>query len=259
MVAFCGPVYAQAADTITIRILDSKTAKPLEPSGYLVNGNHTPTIQIEWVKVNEDGTGALNVPAGVSVVSIHGSYDQATGWRIAAVPGLVPDDVFFGFLARRRFPSTCFIRRRDQLDYLQEPDVFHDICGHVPMLMNPVFADYMQAYGEGYEILAASEMGIDTDAALGVWQHGSVVRSWLLDLLVKAMADDPGLATIKGVAADSGEGRWTVEEAIRLGVPAPVVSAALFARFASQQEDSPTLKVVAALRNQFGGHAVQSS
>jgi phenylalanine-4-hydroxylase len=75
--------------------------------------------------------------------------DRATGWRIVAVPGLVPDDVFFAHLARRRFPSTCFIRRRDQLDYLQEPDVFHDICGHVPLLMNPVFADYMQAYGEG--------------------------------------------------------------------------------------------------------------
>jgi phenylalanine-4-hydroxylase len=73
---------------------------------------------------------------------------RATGWRIAAVPGLVPDDVFFEFLAERRFPATCFIRRRDQLDYLQEPDVFHDIYGHVPLLMNPVFADYMQAYGE---------------------------------------------------------------------------------------------------------------
>ena len=75
--------------------------------------------------------------------------DRATGWRIVAVPGLVPDDVFFAFLAERRFPSTCFIRRRDQLDYLQEPDVFHDIYGHVPLLMNPVFADYMQAYGQG--------------------------------------------------------------------------------------------------------------
>jgi len=75
--------------------------------------------------------------------------DCSTGWRIVAVPGLVPDDVFFAHLARRRFPSTCFIRRRDQLDYIQEPDVFHDICGHVPLLMNPVFADYLQAYGEG--------------------------------------------------------------------------------------------------------------
>lgn len=75
--------------------------------------------------------------------------DCSTGWGIVGVPGLVPDAVFFALLARRRFPSTCFIRRRDQLDYLQEPDVFHDIYGHVPMLMNPVFADYMQAYGEG--------------------------------------------------------------------------------------------------------------
>jgi 6-phosphogluconate dehydrogenase len=133
-------------------------------------------------------------------------------------------------------------------------------AGHfTKMVHNGVEYGMMHAYGEGYEILAASEMGIDIDAALRVWQHGSVVRSWLLDLLVKAMAEDPGLAAIHGVAADSGEGRWTVEEAIRLGVPAPVVSAALFARFASQQEDSPTLKVVAALRNQFGGHAVQTS
>lgn len=75
--------------------------------------------------------------------------DRATGWRLVAVPGLVPDDVFFAHLAERRFPSTCFIRRRDQLDYLQEPDVFHDVCGHVPLLVNPVFADYMQAYGQG--------------------------------------------------------------------------------------------------------------
>jgi phenylalanine-4-hydroxylase len=75
--------------------------------------------------------------------------DRASGWRIVAVPGLVPDDVFFGHLARRRFPSTCFIRQRAQLDYLQEPDIFHDICGHAPLLMNPVFADYLQAYGEG--------------------------------------------------------------------------------------------------------------
>jgi phenylalanine-4-hydroxylase len=74
---------------------------------------------------------------------------KATRWTVVAVPGLVPDDVFFEHLANRRFPSTCFIRRRDQLDYLEEPDIFHDVYGHVPMLVNPVFADYMQAYGEG--------------------------------------------------------------------------------------------------------------
>ena len=75
--------------------------------------------------------------------------DRATGWRIVAVPGLVPDAIFFEHLANRRFPSTCFIRRAEQLDYIAEPDVFHDIFGHVPMLVNPVFADYMQAYGRG--------------------------------------------------------------------------------------------------------------
>jgi phenylalanine-4-hydroxylase len=74
---------------------------------------------------------------------------HATGWRIVAVPGLVPDEEFFAHLANRRFPSTCFIRRPEQLDYLQEPDIFHDVFGHVPMLVNPVFADYMEAYGKG--------------------------------------------------------------------------------------------------------------
>lgn len=77
------------------------------------------------------------------------ALQRATRWRIVAVPGLVPDDVFFEHLANRRFPSTCFIRKPEQLDYLQEPDIFHDIFGHVPMLMNPVFADYMEAYGKG--------------------------------------------------------------------------------------------------------------
>jgi phenylalanine-4-hydroxylase len=98
-----------------------------------------------------DGLGALGVAAS-GIPDFHRLSDvleRTTGWRIVAVPGLVPDAVFFGHLARRRFPSTCFIRRPDQLDYLREPDVFHDICGHVPLLMNPVFADYMQAYGEG--------------------------------------------------------------------------------------------------------------
>jgi phenylalanine-4-hydroxylase len=98
-----------------------------------------------------EGLGALGVAAaGIpDFQRLSEVLDRTTGWRIVAVPGLVPDGVFFGHLAERRFPSTCFIRRGDQLDYLQEPDVFHDICGHVPLLVNPVFADYMQAYGRG--------------------------------------------------------------------------------------------------------------
>jgi 6-phosphogluconate dehydrogenase len=90
------------------------------------------------------------------------------------------------------------------------------------------------------------------------WQRGTVIRSWLLDLLVRALEVDPKLEQLRGFAQDSGEGRWTVQAAIDHAVPMPVISAALFARFASRQEDSPAMKVVAALRNQFGGHAVTS-
>jgi phenylalanine-4-hydroxylase len=98
-----------------------------------------------------DGIAGLGVAAGgiPDFRRLNEVLGRATGWRIVAVPGLVPDAVFFAHLAARRFPSTCFIRRRDRLDYLEEPDVFHDIYGHVPLLMNPVFADYMQAYGAG--------------------------------------------------------------------------------------------------------------
>src|SRR6266404_6771175 len=98
-----------------------------------------------------DGLAGLGVAAdGIpDFRRLNEALSAATGWTIVAVPGLVPDAVFFEHLANRRFPSTCFIRRADQLDYLQEPDIFHDVYGHVPMLMNPVFADYMQAYGKG--------------------------------------------------------------------------------------------------------------
>ena len=97
------------------------------------------------------GLSALGVAAeGIpDFRQLNDALGKDTGWSIVAVPGLVPDDIFFEHLASRRFPSTCFIRRADQLDYLEEPDVFHDIFGHVPMLMNPVFADYMEAYGKG--------------------------------------------------------------------------------------------------------------
>src|SRR5204862_3240195 len=116
----------------------------------------------------------------------------------------------------------------------------------------------MQAYAEGYELMAASDIDIDVDAAIKVWRHGSVVRSWLLDLLVLALEADPGLTTFKGRASDSGEGRWTVNEAVRLAVPLPVITAALFSRFESQQDISPAMQVISALRSQFGGHSEQA-
>ena len=129
--------------------------------------------------------------------------------------------------------------------------------GHfTKMVHNGIEYGIMQAYAEGYELLERSGLDIDVVGALDAWREGSVVRSWLLDLLVRALQQAPDLEGIAGVAQDSGEGRWTLQEAIERGVATPVISAALFARFVSQQDDSTAMKAIAALRNQFGGHAV---
>ena len=131
-------------------------------------------------------------------------------------------------------------------------------AGHfAKMVHNGIEYGLMQSYAEGYELLAASEQVSDVKAVLKAWSRGTVVRSWLLDLLVLALEADPKLAEIEGYVEDSGEGRWTVEAAIHHRVPMPAISAALYARFASRQDDSPAMKAVAALRNQFGGHAVR--
>jgi 6-phosphogluconate dehydrogenase len=133
-------------------------------------------------------------------------------------------------------------------------------AGHfAKMVHNGIEYGLMQAYAEGYELLAASTQVTNVPAVLKAWTRGTVVRSWLLDLLVRALDADPELAMITGYVEDSGEGRWTVEEAIRHRVPAPVISSALFARFASRQQDSPAMRAVAALRQQFGGHAVHQA
>ncbi len=130
-------------------------------------------------------------------------------------------------------------------------------AGHfAKMVHNGIEYGLMQAYAEGYELLAAADVVTDVPAVIRSWREGTVIRSWLLDLLDRALAADPDLAEIRGYAEDSGEGRWTVDAAIAHAVPLPVISAALFARFASRQEDSPAMKAVAALRNQFGGHEV---
>ncbi|HEX5366939.1 MAG TPA: decarboxylating 6-phosphogluconate dehydrogenase [Acidimicrobiales bacterium] len=129
--------------------------------------------------------------------------------------------------------------------------------GHfTKMVHNGIEYGIMEAYAEGYELLARSGLGIDVVGALDAWRSGSVVRSWLLDLLVRAVEQTPDLEGIAGYARDSGEGRWTVEEAVERGVATPVIAAALFARFVSQHDDSIAMKAIAALRNQFGGHAV---
>ena len=131
-------------------------------------------------------------------------------------------------------------------------------AGHfVKMVHNGIEYGLMQAYAEGFEILKSSEFELDLDEIAGIWRYGSVVRSWLLDLLHRAFAEEgTELEHIRGYVEDSGEGRWTVLEAIGESVPAPVIAASLFARFASRQEESFAAKVNAALRNEFGGHRV---
>jgi 6-phosphogluconate dehydrogenase len=132
-------------------------------------------------------------------------------------------------------------------------------AGHfAKMVHNGIEYGLMQAYAEGYELLAAKDIVTDVHGTMKAWTRGTVVRSWLLDLMVKALEEDPALHAIDDWVDDSGEGRWTVDEAIDNAVPLPVISAALFARFASRQQEPPAMKAVAALRQQFGGHAVQA-
>ena len=131
-------------------------------------------------------------------------------------------------------------------------------AGHfVKMIHNGIEYGMLAAYGEGFELLKASQYELDLAKISHLWNQGSVVRSWLLELAESAFQKDPQLAAIKGYVDDSGEGRWTVQEAIERSVPAPVLMLSLFARFASRQEDSFSAKVIAALRNEFGGHAVK--
>jgi 6-phosphogluconate dehydrogenase len=133
-------------------------------------------------------------------------------------------------------------------------------AGHFSkMVHNGIEYAIMQAYGEGWELLQKVGEVENVTEVFRSWREGTVIRSWLLDLLVAALDDDEGLSHISGYAEDSGEGRWTVEAAIDNAVPMPAITGALFARFASRQDDSPAMKAVSAMRNQFGGHATKVS
>jgi len=134
-------------------------------------------------------------------------------------------------------------------------------AGHyAKMVHNGIEYALMQAWAEGYELLNTRKDIIkDVTGTFEAWQRGTVVRSWLLELLVKALKEDPKFEDIEGYVEDSGEGRWTVEEALANAVPVPTISASIFARFVSRQDDSPSMKAVAALRKQFGGHAVRKA
>src|SRR5688572_17827604 len=133
-------------------------------------------------------------------------------------------------------------------------------AGHFSkMVHNGIEYAIMQAYAEGWELLEKAELTDNVTEVFRSWREGTVIRSWLLDLMVAALDDDPGLSQIAGYAEDSGEGRWTVEAGIENAVATPAITAALYARFVSRQDDSPTMKAVSAMRNQFGGHAVKTA
>jgi 6-phosphogluconate dehydrogenase len=141
--------------------------------------------------------------------------------------------------------------------YLRVGD--HGSGHYVKMVHNAIEYGLMQAYAEGFELMHESEFKIDLGAVAGLWNHGSVVRSWLLELAARALAEDGDLTGLEGYVEDSGEGRWTLHEAIDRGVPLPVTSAALFTRFRSRADNPFSERLLAALRNQFGGHAVKKS
>jgi 6-phosphogluconate dehydrogenase len=159
-------------------------------------------------------------------------------------------------------PDGAVERLRPALGALAPPDGWAHVgpngAGHfVKMVHNGIEYGLLQAYGEGFEILGSSDYGLDLRGIAEVWRRGSVVRSWLLDLLAGALERSPDLADVAGYVEDSGEGRWTVQTAIDEAVPAPATALALFARFASRQDESFSAKVIAALRREFGGHEVR--
>jgi 6-phosphogluconate dehydrogenase len=159
-------------------------------------------------------------------------------------------------------PAEAVERLRPALDALAPEGGWAHVgpsgAGHfVKMVHNGIEYGLLQAYGEGFEILRSSVYDVDLRQVAEVWRNGSVVRSWLLDLLSTALEGDPNLETVAGYVEDSGEGRWTVLTAIDQDVPAPVTALSLFARFASRQDESFSAKVIAALRREFGGHSVR--
>ncbi len=160
-------------------------------------------------------------------------------------------------------PDVCqrlepiFLTLAPKDGYLRVGD--HGAGHYVKMVHNGIEYGMMQAYAEGFELMHASDYTIDLAAVAALWNHGGVVRSWLLELTARALSEDTELAALKGYVEDSGEGRWTLSEGIERGVPLPVLTAALFTRFRSREDNPFSERMLAALRNQFGGHAVKKS
>lgn len=219
----------------------------LEPGDLLIDGGNS--------RFTEDQThGSMLTGKSISFVDVGvsgGVWGLENGYGLMA--GGAAEDI------ARALPVLDALRPEGE-----RADSFVHVGGigaghYAKMVHNGIEYGLMQAYAEGYELLAKKDIIQDLPGTFRAWQKGTVVRSWLLDLMVKALDEDPGLETIDDYVEDSGEGRWTVEEAIANAVPAPAITAALFARFSSREDNSPAMKMVSALRHQFGGHATKPS
>ncbi len=214
-------------------------ADRLQPGDAIVDGGNSPWRNAQREAERLAPHGISMIDAGVS----GGVWGLKNGYCL-----MVGGD---GEAVRRLEPIFCDLAPEDGYAHVGPPGAGH----FVKMVHNGIEYGMLQAYAEGFALMdAAGELDLDLHQVAAVWRHGSVVRSWLLDLAELALADRDGFATIKGYVEDSGEGRWTVEEAINRAVAAPVITASLFARFSSRQPNSYAARIVAALRNQFGGH-----
>jgi len=217
----------------------------LEPGDLVIEGGNSRfTSDIENAKMlAEKGIGYLDCGVSGGIWGLDNGYGLMVGGDRELVERVMP--VFDAL--RPEGP------REEGFVHAGEVGAGH----YAKMVHNGIEYGLMHAYAEGYELLLKKDLVTDVRGCFRAWSRGTVVRSWLLDLLVKALEEDEGLKDISGYVEDSGEGRWTVEEAVEERVPMPVIAASLFARFGSRQEDSPAMKAVAALRQQFGGHAVK--
>jgi len=214
----------------------------LEPGDTIIDGGNTNFHDDQRRHPELKKKGIDYIDAGVS----GGIWGLANGFCLMVGGDAEP--------VKRLEPVFLSLAPKDGYLHVGGPGAGH----YVKMVHNGIEYGLMQAYAEGFEIMHASDYQLDLARISTLWNHGSVVRSWLLELAERAFAGDQDLKHLKGWVADSGEGRWTVQEAIDKDVPAPVITLSLLTRFRSRQEDSYGAKVLAALRNEFGGHAVKT-
>jgi 6-phosphogluconate dehydrogenase len=214
----------------------------LEPGDTIIDGGNTNFHDDQRRHPELKKKGIDYIDAGVS----GGIWGLANGFCLMVGGDAEP--------VKRLEPVFRSLAPKDGYLHVGGPGAGH----YVKMVHNGIEYGLMQAYAEGFEIMHASDYRLDLQKISTLWNHGSVVRSWLLELAERAFAGDQDLKHLKGWVADSGEGRWTVQEAIDKDVPAPVITLSLLTRFRSRQDDSYGAKVLAALRNEFGGHAVKT-